>query len=90
MSKAILVLPKMYERCADCDLCILDEEENKHFCATPTGDWILDVFKKADFCPLHPMPEKVYYGKDCSEWDDGYQSGVAATLRAIEGSGEDD
>ncbi|MCD7863602.1 MAG: hypothetical protein LUG61_08905 [Lachnospiraceae bacterium] len=96
MSKAVLVLPEMPKRCADCELCdqispMADEGETEYFCNVKyNGEQVKTKIaekKRASFCPLQPMPERKTPNW-CSTHDIGYAQGWNDCIKAIEGSVE--
>ncbi len=83
MSKAILILDEMPENCLYCKLSY----DNCYCRMTGVNRSIFDYYeKRPDWCPLRPIPQKVKFYSGNSEWDDGYQRGIADVLRVIEGS----
>lgn len=87
MSKVILVLPEMPEKCTECPACsghgiaTLCRAEGKFMNACIGG--------RPSWCPLRLMPEKE--DLDYTEtWAGGYKVGWNDVIRAIEGSGEDE
>ena len=83
---------KMPENCDDCQLLITDYEVGEYCAAVdPKESFVHDRFKRPDFCPLRPLPEKRNQPAEELKnmpYADGVQQGFNLCLRAIEGSGK--
>lgn len=80
MSKAILIMD-MPESCDECPFCIREAidkylEEYIDYCMFSDED-ILDecMFKRPDWCPLQPLPDRIEHSIYDYDTDTGYTCG---------------
>ncbi len=59
MSKAILVIdmPKHCSECPVCEVWDVIPSVEEYYCTIEKND-VIDKYKKPDWCPLKPVPEK--------------------------------
>ena len=93
MSKAILVMDNMPDKCGECECsyCDYDDPHLNLICAV-VGDNVSGS-DKPDWCPLREMPEKkethtVLVLNAAGSWSEAMKSGWNACIDAI-GGGDD-
>lgn len=88
MSKAILVLNEMPNRCNECILYSCSEHRKCHgqFMGLIERYEELDDYKQNN-CPLFPMPEKSNVASDWDEYEDGWDDGWNSCVKYLENQG---
>jgi len=75
MSKAILVISNMPDKCRDCPLHEMSGNFDKHLCVPMQKSHNKFADKKPNWCPLQELPDEEE-GSDCfDEYEDGYADG---------------
>ena len=84
MAKAVLVMD-MPESCFDCNLCHIDDREDRATCqAYETAKEVdSDTFEKPEWCPLRKLPEKVNHPDYCDNgrFDKGWNACLDEILK---------
>lgn len=84
MSKAILVINNMPEKCSDCPLHEMSGNFDKHLCVPKQKSHNKFSNKKPDWCPLQLMPEHSHTGKSdyyqWGDWEDGWNACIDGLL----------
>lgn len=79
MSKAILVM-NMPDSCVGCPLC-QRADDNLYYCMA-TFKIIVDVWLKANWCPLREVPKKKKY--DWERYNKGYNACIDEIMKGSE------
>lgn len=84
MSKAILIIDNMPDKCRDCSLHEMSGSFDKHLCVPMQKTHDKFANKRPEWCPLTPMPKYSHTGKSdyyqWGDWEDGWNACIDSLL----------